>query len=230
VPSVLYGAGAYSRTNGNFPELELVNMFLETGVQTSEAQTALLSRGGLGEVDTIGTGPIQGLFVHDYGNRNAFILANGTLHSNDNAFSGAATSIGAIAGSGPPSFAGGGLEVLVTRGTTMRSYNYTNIADVAFPDTANVYAVTRPRAASSTGPILATGGLGMRSTLPPPSVRSIRSTILRRWATTFGFSAPAPSRLGRIPATRTCRLRGLKTSSRITASWRLGRSATRRAG
>jgi hypothetical protein len=111
-------------------------------VQTSEAQTALLSRGGLGEVDTIGTGPIQGLFVHDYGNRNAFILANGTLHSNDNAFSGAATSIGAIAGSGPPSFAGGGLEVLVTRGTTMRSYNYTNIADVAFPDTANVYAVT----------------------------------------------------------------------------------------
>jgi hypothetical protein len=146
MPSVLYGAGTYERTNGNFPELTLVNMFLETGAQTSEGQTALLSRPGLGQVSTAGTGPIHALFMHDFGNQAVLIVTDDDLYIINNDVSTGLTSIGTIAGSGHPTLAGGGDgttgEVLVTRGTTMRSYKYTSgIADVTFPDTADVRSV-----------------------------------------------------------------------------------------
>jgi hypothetical protein len=146
VPSVLYGAGTYERTNGNFPELKLVNMFLETGVQTSEGQNALISRPGMGQVTTIGTGPIHGLFLHDFGNRLVFIVTDDDLYYVENNFVLGLANLGTIAGTGYPTFGGGGDgttgEVLVTRGSTMRSYLYTSgIANVTFPDTADVRSV-----------------------------------------------------------------------------------------
>jgi hypothetical protein len=61
VPSIAYGSSAYKRTNGNFPELKLINMYVEQAA-TSENQVALVSRPGLGLIATNGSGPINGLF------------------------------------------------------------------------------------------------------------------------------------------------------------------------
>jgi hypothetical protein len=137
VPSVNYGAGAYKRDNGNLPPLTLINMFVESA-KTSEGGVALLSRNGLGLLATNGSGPINGLFSK-----------KGTLSGDVFSISGtalyrgtSAIASGTIAGSGVARFAGSDLELVVTRGTVARSYIAAGIANIAFPDSANVTAVT----------------------------------------------------------------------------------------
>lgn len=136
MPSVAYGSGAYRRDNGNLPELKLINMFLEKA-DTSENQVCLQSRPGLGQLAAIGTGPINGMFCNAGTlNGDVFSISGAALYRGTSAITS-----GTIAGTGFASFAGGASEVLVTRGSTMRSYNGTNIQDVAFPDSAAVRAV-----------------------------------------------------------------------------------------
>jgi hypothetical protein len=136
MPSVAYGSGSYRRDNGNLPELKLINMFIEHA-DTSENQVALLSRPGLGVLVTNGSGPINGMFCKA-----------GTLSGDVFSISGTAlyrgsvaVTSGTIAGTGVASFAGSDTELLVTRGSTMRSYKAAGIANVTFPDTAVVRAV-----------------------------------------------------------------------------------------
>lgn len=134
MPSVAYGAGVYKRTNGNFPPLTLINMFLEAA-KTSEGGVALLSREGLRESFEVGTGPINGVFSKKgCFSGDKFTVSNNTLYRNS-------TSLGAITGSGPVSIDGSDNEVVVTRGGTAYSYNGTNLAAISFPDSANVRAV-----------------------------------------------------------------------------------------
>jgi hypothetical protein len=133
VPSVQYGAGAYRRTDGELPELKLINMFVEQA-KTSENQVALLSRPGLGLLATNGSGPINGMFCKAGTlSGDVFSISNATIYRGT-------SSLGAIAGSGVASWAGGFGELLVTRGTVMRRYNGA-LTNVTFPDTANVRAV-----------------------------------------------------------------------------------------
>lgn len=133
MPSIAYGSSAYKRTNGDFPELKLVNMHVEAA-KTSEGGVALLSRPGLDLVRTNGAGPINGLFCKAGTlSGDAFSISGSTLYREG-------ASLGSIAGSGVASWAGGYGEILVTRGTVMRHYNGT-LADVVFPDTADVRAV-----------------------------------------------------------------------------------------
>jgi hypothetical protein len=139
VPSIAYGTGAYRRTNGNFPELKLINMYVEKS-ETSENKIALLSRPGLGELVVNGSGPI-----------NALLSKKGTLNGDVFSISGSAlyrgtsaVASGTIAGTGPASMDGNATELLITRGSTMRSYADTGtpgIANVAFPDGSAVRAV-----------------------------------------------------------------------------------------
>lgn len=134
MPSIQYGTGAYKRTNGNFPPLTLINMFLEQA-KTSENQIALISREGLAQSSSVGTGPINGIFSKKgcFGG-DIFSVSNNTLYRNT-------SSLGAITGTGPASIDGSDNEVVVTRGGTAYSYNGTNLAAIAFPDSANVRAV-----------------------------------------------------------------------------------------
>jgi hypothetical protein len=134
MPTVGYGVGAYRRSNGALPPLRLINMFVEQS-KTSEGGVALLSRPGLGLLATNGDGPIrslyskQGTFTGD-----VFSVSDSTLYRGT-------SSIGTIAGTGPVSIVGGESEIIVTRGSTPKSYNGTNFADITFPDTADVIAV-----------------------------------------------------------------------------------------
>lgn len=136
MPSVSFGAGAYQRSNGNFPPLTLINMFVEEA-KTSEGGVALLSRPGLATLHTNGAGPIngifskQGTFAGDVFSISGTALYRGT----------SAVVSGTIAGSGAASFAGSDLELVVTRGSTARSYLAAGIANIAFPDSASVKAV-----------------------------------------------------------------------------------------
>lgn len=134
MPSIAYGTGAYRRTHGNLPELKLINMFVEQSA-TSERQIALLSRQGLATLSTNGSGPINGMFCKKgtFGG-DVFTISGSTLYRG-------ATSIGTINGTGPTSWAGSSTELLVTRGSTLYSYNGTDLQAVSFPDGATVRAV-----------------------------------------------------------------------------------------
>jgi hypothetical protein len=137
MPSIYYGTRTYERTNGNFPKLRLVNMFVEGAAKTSEAEIALLSRQGLGELTTVGTGPINGLFSQKGTfNGDVFSISSSALYRGS-------TSLGTVsfAGSGIPSFAASDTQLVIARGATARLYNGTTLANVTFPDSAPVRAV-----------------------------------------------------------------------------------------
>lgn len=134
MPSIVYGTGAYKRTNGSLPPLTLINMFLEQA-KTSEQGVCLLSREGLVQSSSVGSGPIYGIFSKKgcFGG-DKFIVSGAHLYRNT-------TDLGSITGSGPVSIDGSDNEVVVTRGATAYSYNGTNLAAITFPDSANVRAV-----------------------------------------------------------------------------------------
>lgn len=136
MPSVAFGTGAYLRSNGNLPPLNLINMYVEKA-DTSEKQIALLSRNGLGLLATNGAGPINGLFSKKGTlSGDVFSISGTTLYRGT-------TSLGSVSacGTGVASWAGGYGEVLFTRGSDLMRYNGTAISTPAFPDTADVRAV-----------------------------------------------------------------------------------------
>lgn len=137
MPSIYYGTRTFKRGNGNFPPLECINMFVERGAKTSEAEIALISRQGLGQLTTVGSGPIQGIFSKKgtFGG-DVFYISSTNLYRGT-------TSLGpvAFAGSGIPSFAASDTQLVVARGATARLYNGTTLANVTFPDGAPVVAV-----------------------------------------------------------------------------------------
>jgi hypothetical protein len=109
-------------------------MFLEA-TPSAENGVVLLSRQGLTTSTTVGAGPIRGVFSEPgtFGG-DVFTVSGGNLYRG-------ATLLLAIAGTGPVSFAASGLELLVTAGTTLYSYNGTNTVAVTFPDSANVRSI-----------------------------------------------------------------------------------------
>ncbi len=135
MPSLSYGTGAYQRDTGNLPPLRLINMFVEKA-RTSENQIALQSRMGLSVSFTRGTGPIdaeiagQGNFAGSL-----FTVSGSTLYKDGTAIT------GTIAGSGRASIAISDTEVAIVRGGTAYSYNGTDLAAIAFPDSADVKSV-----------------------------------------------------------------------------------------
>lgn len=134
MPAIPYGVGAYRRDRGNLPEFILVNMFLEK-TPSAENGVVLLSRPPLAANSIIGAGPVTGIFSQEGTfNGDKFRVSDGILYRNS-------TFLGAIAGGGAVSFAASGSELLVTAGTTLYSYNGTNLADVTLPDDFNCRAI-----------------------------------------------------------------------------------------
>lgn len=131
---LVIGRGAFSRDRGAFVPWRQVNCLLEP-TPTDEKQFNLLSRPPLIRAHTRGAGPVQGIFQRDglFGGAE-FTISGGVLYAD-----GAA--LGAIDGVGPVSWAGGNNELVVTRGAHAYSYNGTDLAQIVFPDAANVRAV-----------------------------------------------------------------------------------------
>lgn len=125
MPAIRYGVGAYRRDNGNLPEFRLVNMFVEQ-TPSAEAGVTLLSRPGLSDVATWGTGPVYGLFSQEgsFGG-DLFAAIGNTVYREG-------VSLGTLPGSGPVSWAASADELLVTRGSTAYSYDGTDFVNSGF--------------------------------------------------------------------------------------------------
>lgn len=134
MPQIPFGTSAYQRDNGNQPEVRVVNMLAEE-CPTAQGGVTLLSRKGLLLSSTVGNGPVQAIFYEagTFGG-DVFVVSGGSLYR-------AGTRIGAIAGTGPVSFASSGSEIVITAGFGAYSYNGIDLAEIAFPDGANVTAV-----------------------------------------------------------------------------------------
>lgn len=135
MPEVIFGASAYRRDYGNFPEFKLVNMFLEQ-TATAKGGVSLLSFPGLATFSTVGSGPINGMFQRSGSFGGSLFTVSGSELYKDS------TLLGTINGTGPVSWAVSDTELVVTRGQSAYSYNGTNLAAISFPDGANVTAVT----------------------------------------------------------------------------------------
>ena len=130
---LFFGLSEYSRERGNIAELPVVNMIAEA--QPSEGRVVLQSRPGLALEDTIGTGPINGLFQRDGVLGGAIVAVSGDrLHV-------AGIDRGAIAGGGFVSFAGDEEELVVNAGSLIYQTDGVTLGAMAFPDGADVTRV-----------------------------------------------------------------------------------------
>jgi hypothetical protein len=136
LPDLFIPRGCYERANGNFPPLVLINMFLEA-TPASRGGFSHLSFPGLTTSVSRGSGPINGVYQRAdlFAGATFTVSGAGSLYKDG-------TLLGTIDGSGPVSWASSDLELVVTRGGHAYSYNGTDLQPIAFPDSANVTAVT----------------------------------------------------------------------------------------
>lgn len=134
MPRIPLGLSAFERTEGDLPQTPVINLYAEQA-PTEEAGVALQSRPGLSDRSAdMGTN-IEALFKQDGVLSGAlFGVSGGNLYSGT-------TSLGSVSGSGPVSITGNEIGVVVTAGGTPRYYNGTTLADITFPDSANVVKV-----------------------------------------------------------------------------------------
>lgn len=129
-----YGVGAYSRQRGNLPPLRLINLFVERS-QTNQDQIVLQSRFGISPDGTYGSGPVRGTLQKDgVFNGDRFVVSGDSFYRGS-------TLLGTINGSGPVYISASDVEVLVTAGQSLYSYNGTDFVAVSFPDGAAVAAI-----------------------------------------------------------------------------------------
>jgi hypothetical protein len=109
-------------------------MYVEKA-KTSENEIALVSRKGLSENYSVGSGPINGIFSKaDVFGGDIFTVSGDALYRGT-------TLLGTIVGSGAVKWANSGTEVVLTRGGYAYSYNGTDLQIIAFPDSAFVTSV-----------------------------------------------------------------------------------------
>lgn len=132
---IAFATSDYERATGDLPSFRLVNMFIEESA-TAPKQIVAQSREGLVSSAVRGSGPINGMFSQEGTFGGAVFTVSGSSLYRDG------TLLGAIAGTGPVSWAASAIEVVVTRGGAAYSYNGSNLAAIATPDSFAVTAVT----------------------------------------------------------------------------------------
>lgn len=130
-----FGLSSFERARGDLPRLPVINMFAETA-RTEESGVVLQSRPGLSDRgEDMGNGPVEALYKRDGVLFGAlFGVANGEIYEGT-------TSLGTITGSQAVSMAGNEVGLMATAGGALRYYNGTTLANVTFPDSANVIKV-----------------------------------------------------------------------------------------
>ncbi|NYD88749.1 packaged DNA stabilization protein [Sphingomonas melonis] len=131
--ALAYGKGTYRRLAAGLPELRVINMFVETAA-TSQDGVVMFSRPGLVEAEQRGNGPIRGLF-HQAGTLNDVLLSvSGAEVYGDGL-------LGRVGGAGAVSFAASAAEAIIAAGAAIVRTDGATVADVSFPDGADVIAV-----------------------------------------------------------------------------------------
>jgi len=124
-----YGIGAYKRSD--IPQIRLLNQYVEK-VPENPNGVALLPRPALEAYDTIGGGPIRGMFYEDGVLGSALLtVSGGSLYSGS-------SSLGAIAGSDRVVMAGDTQGLLIATGIGLQRSDGATVSTVSFPDDAGV--------------------------------------------------------------------------------------------
>jgi hypothetical protein len=131
---VPFATTAFNRDRAASPDLQVVNMLAEPS-QTEERGVILLSRPGLDELESLGTGPVKALFKADgvLGGKR-FAVSGNSLYRDS-------TLLGAVSFTGPISMAGYSDNLLIAGGASLYGYDGTTLAAIAFPDGADVTKV-----------------------------------------------------------------------------------------
>lgn len=135
MPGIAFGLSSYQRGPGDMPDLPVINMWVEES-PTEERQIVLQSRPGIEDrEEDMGEGPVQQLFQRD------LVLDSALFGVSDNALFEGTTSLGAVDGAGPFSIAGYENFLFVAGGSGLWGWNATVLAEIAFPDNADVIKV-----------------------------------------------------------------------------------------
>lgn len=131
----------YVTRSVNAADARMVNLFPEV-VPEAGKEPAFLNRApGLRLLQTIGTGPVRGLWAFSNDRQHAFIVSGNTLYKIDDSY--IATAIGGITGTGPVSMADNGTQLFIAANGPSYIYNNTTnvfaqITDVDFPGAVTV--------------------------------------------------------------------------------------------
>jgi hypothetical protein len=130
----------YVARSVNAADARMVNLFAEVLSEGKEA--AFLQRApGLRKLNTIGTGPIRGLWAFSPQDGVGFVVSGTQLYKIDNAYT--ATLIGTVAGTGPVSIADNGTQLFIAANGPSYIYNnttnaFSQITDPDFPGAVTV--------------------------------------------------------------------------------------------
>lgn len=132
MPDLAFGTGAYARERGNLPELPVVNMFAEAS-PSSDKGVVLQSRPGLELAQTVGAGPIRGMYSRDGVFGGSLFVVSASYLFRDTA------GVGGIDGVGAVSFAASPSKLMVARGLRLFEYNGSTLTPplVSDPDGLN---------------------------------------------------------------------------------------------
>lgn len=128
MPALTFGTSSYERTEGDLPELPVVNMYAEKTDSEGivlQSRPPIVSRG-----QTLGSGPIRALFIRaDVVASSLFTVSGLTLYQND-------TSRGTISGASDSfvSIDGNETGIMVCAGEDLHTFDGTTFATVSLPD------------------------------------------------------------------------------------------------
>jgi hypothetical protein len=132
---------SYVARSVNAADARMVNLFPEI-VPEAGKEPAFLNRApGLNLLNTVGSGPIRGLWAFSSNDGTGFVVSGTELYKIDNSY--AATKIGNVSGTGPVSLADNGTQLFIACNGPSYIYNATTnafgqITDVDFPGAVTV--------------------------------------------------------------------------------------------
>lgn len=137
--AIVLSAECYQRSVANRPTAQLVNRYVEPLPQSLGGGAQFLPRPGLVEADTVGDGPIRGMFKQSgVLNGDTLIVSASTLSRRTPG--GTVTSIGSIAGADLVEFASDGTNTYIAAGT-LYLYDGTTLSTVATPNAEQIVSV-----------------------------------------------------------------------------------------
>lgn len=135
MPALQFGLSSYERGEGDLPELPVINFFAEQA-PTEGQGVVLQSRPGVSDRGAnMGAGPVLAVFKRDN------VLSTALFGVSDSKLYSGTTNLGTIDGAGPFSIAGYENFLFVAGGAGLWGYDGTTLAEIAFPDSANVIKV-----------------------------------------------------------------------------------------
>lgn len=131
----------YVARSVNAADARMVNLFPEIVPEAGKEPGFLNRAPGLQLLNTIGTGPVRGLWAFSSNDSTAFVVSGTELYKITTAY--AATLIGTVAGTGPVSLADNGTQLFIAANGPSYIYNNTTnvfgqITDPDFPGAATV--------------------------------------------------------------------------------------------